>query len=117
MTVVGVAAALRVVIGHGDADRAGVAGRVVAGREAVIEVLVLDREADLAGRRVDRRDREHRAVGGRTERVADVERGHAGRVRGWPGSRTSSRQLLLGSSQLTVSVWPSKQADVGVACR
>ena len=41
----GVAAALRVIIGHGDADRAGVAGRVVAGRQAIIEVLVLDAES------------------------------------------------------------------------
>ena len=43
-----------------DADRAGVAGRVVAGCQAVIQVLVLDREADLARQAVDRRDRQHR---------------------------------------------------------
>ena len=41
----GVAAALGVVVGDRDADGAGVAGRVVARCQAVVEVLVLDAES------------------------------------------------------------------------
>ena len=69
---------------------------------------MLDREADLAGRGVDRGDREHGRVGGRIERVVDGQRGHAGRV-AMAGIANVESVALLGSSQSTVSVWPSRR--------
>ena len=108
MTSCVVAVAVRVIVGNRDADRADVAGRVVAGCEAIIEVLVLDAEAHLTGRRVDRCDREDGAVGGRIERVADRERGHAGRVADGGDANVESA-ALFGSPQSTVSVCWSKR--------
>ena len=77
---------------------------------------MLDREADLARRPLIDVIVSTARVGGRIERVADVQRGHAGRVaHGRDGERRVGR--VVGVVPVDGERVAVQEADVGVACR
>ena len=96
------------------ADGAGVARGVVAGRQAVIQVLVLDREADLAGDQVDGGDREHGPIGpeSNVSFTASVSTPAASRVARIGEHRVGA---VVGIVPVDGQRMAIQQADVGVA--
>src|SRR5215207_7194536 len=106
-------AALCVIIRNSNTNSACIADRVVAKREPVVEILMLNREADLPSGRVDRRARQYGSVSRRTKRISDAERRRASRV---PDSAHGKRrrEAIVGIVPIDRDDMSIKQADVRI---